>query len=159
MSAAPDEAAAAAGVGDAAEVDAFAARIFQQVLDGMEALAVYVGDRLGLYRVLASGDALSIDEFARRTGMHPRYAREWLEQQAVSGILTAQDDGDVVRFRLPGAHAEVLADERSLAYTSPAARCWWPRHPVFPSSWRRTAAGAASPGSSSGRMRAMRRAT
>ncbi|MET0673056.1 MAG: methyltransferase domain-containing protein [Microbacterium pygmaeum] len=122
MSAAPDDAAAAAGGGDRSEVDDFAARIFQQVLDGMEALAVYVGDRLGLYRLLASGDALSIDEFARRTGMHPRYAREWLEQQAVSGILTAQDDGDGVRFRLPGAHAEVLADERSLAYTSPAAR-------------------------------------
>lgn len=103
------------------EAAAFAERIFQQLLGGMEALAVYVGDRLGLYRALADGDAVTIEEFARRCGMHSRYAREWLEQQAVTGILTVSAD-DQPRFSLPKAHAEVLTDETSLAYTTPFIR-------------------------------------
>lgn len=110
------------------EVSAFAERIFGQLLAGMEILAVYVGDRLGLYRALAEVDAVGVDEFARLTGMHPRYAREWLEQQAVSGILEVEqaeeggDPGAAARFRLPAAHAEVLTDQASLAYTTPFAR-------------------------------------
>jgi 2-polyprenyl-3-methyl-5-hydroxy-6-metoxy-1,4-benzoquinol methylase len=107
---------------DADEVAAFAERIFQQLLGGMEALAVYVGDRLGLYRALADRDALGVDEFARLTGMHSRYAREWLEQQAVTGILAVSGDGDRRRFWLPGVHAEVLTDQTSLAYSTPFIR-------------------------------------
>ncbi|WP_404429422.1 methyltransferase domain-containing protein [Microbacterium lacus] len=100
---------------------AFAERLFLQVLGGMETLAVYVGDRLGLYRALADSP-LTVDELSAQTGMHPRYAREWLEQQAVSGVLTVDDSDAERRFALPPAYAEVLTDPQSLAYTTPFAR-------------------------------------
>ena len=87
----------------------------------METLAVYVGDRLGLYRALAPAP-LTVDEFSAQTGMHPRYAREWLEQQAVSGVLTTSESDTERRFALPGAHAEVLTDHQSLAFTTPLSR-------------------------------------
>lgn len=101
---------------------AFAQRLFTELIGGMEILAVYIGDRLGLYRALADAGPLTVDELAHRTGMHPRYAREWLEQQAVSGILTVNGPGPAPRFDLPGAHAEVLTDPSSLVYTPPFAR-------------------------------------
>lgn len=100
---------------------AFAERLFLQLLGGMETLAVYVGDRLGQYRALADSP-LTVDELSAHTGMHPRYAREWLEQQAVSSVLTVDESGAQRRFALPAAHAEVLSNPHSLTYTPPLAR-------------------------------------
>jgi len=99
------------------EVEAFADRVFAGLIGGFETMSIYVGDRLGLYRALAA-EPRTVDELAEACGMHPRYAREWLEQQAVAGILTV-DDG---RFALPAAHAHVLADPTSLLYSAPLAR-------------------------------------
>ncbi|MBD8079692.1 class I SAM-dependent methyltransferase [Cellulosimicrobium arenosum] len=116
-------------------VDAFATRLFDAALGAFDVLAVHVGDRLGWYRALADGGPLTSTALAEATGTHERYAREWLEQQAATGILVAQDSGaapaldadpqDVARERLyalPAAHAEVLTDASSLAYTAPLAR-------------------------------------
>src|SRR5205814_1199330 len=57
-----------------------------------------------------------------RSGVHERYAREWLEQQAVTGLLTAHGDGTQRRFGLPEACREVLLDRSSLNYLAPVAR-------------------------------------
>src|SRR5918999_308187 len=71
--------------------DALAERIFQNSVGVLEILSIYVGDRLGLYRALADGGDVTASELAAVTGTHVRYTREWLEQQAVSGILEVQD--------------------------------------------------------------------
>lgn len=62
-------------------------------------------------------------ELARRCGIHERYAREWLEQQAVAGILGVDDeaDPDRRRFSLPPGHHEVLANGDSLSFLTPLA--------------------------------------
>ncbi|MET0812651.1 MAG: SAM-dependent methyltransferase, partial [Microbacterium sp.] len=99
------------------DAEAFAGDVFARVLGGFEILSIYVGDRLGLYRALVD-EPRTVDGLARAAGIHPRYAREWLEQQAVAGILTV-DDG---MFALPDAHATVLADPSSLVYSAPLAR-------------------------------------
>lgn len=104
---------------DDADADAFAERVFGAVLGAFETMSIYVGDRLGLYRTLGSGTAWSVEAFAEASGMHVRYAREWLEQQAVAGILRVDDDG---RFVLPAAHADVLLDADSLRFTAPLTR-------------------------------------
>lgn len=106
---------------NAAQVDEFAAWVFDRFIGGTETLSIYVGDRLGLYRALVDEPA-TVAELAERTGMHPRYAREWLEQQASCGILVVDGDGEDAVFRLPPAQAEVLADPLSLAYSAPLAR-------------------------------------
>ena len=107
------------------EVGEFAGRVFGQLLEAMELLSIHLGDRLGLYRALLDGPATPA-ELAARAGVHERYAREWLEQQAVAGILEADRDGHgeggARAFRLPPAQAEVLTDPTSLGYSAPFAR-------------------------------------
>ncbi|AOY58797.1 MULTISPECIES: class I SAM-dependent methyltransferase [Desulfococcus] len=87
--------------------------------------SIYLGHRLGLYRGLADLEALTSGELAARTGTHERYVREWLEQQAVAGILEVADETAPTlerRYRLPSGHAEVLIDRESVNYLAPLAQ-------------------------------------
>lgn len=114
--------------------DEFAERVFGSLLGTVEIMAVYLGDRLGWYRSLASEGPATAGELASRTGTVPRYAREWLEQQAVAGYLTVERDGspDERVFSLPRSAAEVLTDETSLAYVAPVARMFGAVGPLLP---------------------------
>lgn len=47
----------------------------------------YVGDRLGIFRTLASGTALTTAEIAAQTGLNERYVREWAATMAAAGYL------------------------------------------------------------------------
>ena len=99
------------------ERDAFAEKLFRSVLGYFEIFSIHLGARLGLYRALAEAGPMTPHDLGERTGIAERYAREWLEQQATAGILTAEirDDG-ANRFRLPAGHAEVLLDGDSLSF-------------------------------------------
>ena len=110
---------------DEAQRDALAERLFGAALGAYELMTVHLGDRLGYYRALAGGGDVTSAELARETGTDERYAREWLEQQAVAGILEVDDvaaDAAERRYRLPAGHAEVLVDRDSLAHLTPMAR-------------------------------------
>jgi len=109
---------------DEARREALVERLFTAALNSLELLHVYIGDRLGLYRVLADSEtAMSAPEFAAAAGISERYATEWLEQQAVAGILDVDltRAGPQRRFRLPAAHAEVLLEADSLNHLAPLA--------------------------------------
>ena len=58
----------------------FDARVLQSAISALELFGIYLGDRLGLYRALLGGRPHTPGELAARCGIHPRYAREWLEQ-------------------------------------------------------------------------------
>lgn len=110
---------------DAAE--SLTERLFAAVLATMDVHSVYLGDRLGYYRALADGPdgtALTPAELAARTGTAERYTREWCEQQAVTGILTAdaEPDGTARRYSLPAEHRAALVDVLSLDHVVPLAR-------------------------------------
>jgi 2-polyprenyl-3-methyl-5-hydroxy-6-metoxy-1,4-benzoquinol methylase len=98
-----------------AERDAFAERLFQSALGYFDMLSIRLGQRLGLYEVLAEGSVTS-QELASRAGIAERYAREWLEQQTTAQIIVGDTDRDPVTFTLPAGHAEVLLDGDSLSY-------------------------------------------
>jgi SAM-dependent methyltransferase len=105
--------------------DALVERLFAATLGAFDLYAIYLGDRLGLYRRLADRGPLTAPELARLARIDERYAREWLEQQAVTGILELDDpDAEPAdrRFRVPAGHDEALCDEGSLAYAAPFAR-------------------------------------
>jgi len=107
------------------EAEAFAEQVFAAVLAAQRIQAIDLGDRLGWYRALAAAGPLTAAELAARTGSHARYAREWLEHQAVCGYVTVDDAAaapDERRFSLPAAHAAVLADPDSLVHLAPLAR-------------------------------------
>lgn len=114
--------------------DELAEQLFGSILGTVEIMTVYVGDRLGWYRSLVSDGPATPTELAGRTGTDPRYVREWLEQQAVAGLLTLEKDGDPEArvFSIPAATAEVLTDESSLVYLAPVARMFGAVGPVLP---------------------------
>src|SRR5918994_5796462 len=88
----------------------------------MEILSIHVGDRLSFYQALVEDDGATASHLADATATDKRYAREWLEQQAVAGILEV-DDADAQpeerRYRLPEGHDEVLLERDSLYYAAP----------------------------------------
>ncbi|RTL64107.1 MAG: methyltransferase domain-containing protein [Pseudonocardiaceae bacterium] len=101
--------------------DAFAERIVAAGLAALDLQTIRLGDRLGFYRAMASGVPVTSTELAERTGTAERYAREWLEQQAVTAVLHVVDDtaDPATRtFRLPAGHAEVLTDVLSPAHVT-----------------------------------------
>lgn len=105
--------------------DELAGRLMGAALGALDLQAVYLGDRLGLYRALADGGPATPAELAERAGIHPRYAREWLEHQAVGGILEVDDVAageDDRHYALPDGHAAVLIDPDSPWLVAPVSR-------------------------------------
>lgn len=89
-----------------------------------ELAAVDVGVRLGLYVRLLNSPPMTAGDLAKASGIHARYAREWMERQAASGILEVDDPSKPAqerRYVLPPEHAHVLLDDTSMAYMAPMA--------------------------------------
>ena len=96
---------------DEAKVEQFTHQVIGDLGAALSAVLIHVGDRLGLYRALSDGIAVTSAELAAKTGLSERYLREWLHNQAAAGWLTYQPDG--ATFTLPAEHALLLADENS----------------------------------------------
>ena len=98
----------------------------------MHAPLIVIGDRLGLYRAMGSGEPMTAAELARRTGTAERYIQEWLNANAAAhyveydaasatyfmspeqSFALAQDDTGV---HLPGFYhmvASCMKDEEKL---------------------------------------------
>jgi SAM-dependent methyltransferase len=108
-----------------ASPDELVARLFSAAVGAFDLFAVYLGDRLGFYRVLAEGGPATSAELAARAGTNERYTREWLEQQAVAGLLACDNPEAAAgerRFRLPEGYDAVLTDPDSLSAMAPLAQ-------------------------------------
>jgi SAM-dependent methyltransferase len=75
---------------------------------------VYIGQKLGLYKALASGEATTPAELAAKTSTNERYVREWLINQAASGYVDY--DAGSGRYSLSPEQAMALTDESSPFY-------------------------------------------
>jgi 2-polyprenyl-3-methyl-5-hydroxy-6-metoxy-1,4-benzoquinol methylase len=97
-------------------------RLFQAAIQSLELFGIYLGTRLGLYARLQARGPSTPAELAAAAGIAERYAREWLEQQAVAGLLAVDDAARPAgerRYRLPPAHAGVLANAEHPAHVAP----------------------------------------
>ncbi len=107
------------------KTDELADHLFASVLGALDVLTVHIGDQFGIYGLLHQRGPLTVAEVAAGSGMHERYAREWLEQQTVASLLTVDDasrPADVRRYSLPDEHVAVLVDPDSVSYLAPFAR-------------------------------------
>src|SRR5262245_36477710 len=99
-------------------------RLRRAEIAALDLYAVYLGERLGLYRELASGGPATSAELAARAQIAERYAREWLEQQAVAKFLDVEDERAPAakrRYSLPPEHMSALADRDSIDYSAQKA--------------------------------------
>jgi predicted transcriptional regulator len=111
---------------EAGRRDALADRLFRSMIESAELASVWLGLRLRLYEVLHEHGPATAAELAELGGIDTRYAREWLEQQAVAGLLDVEDAGtgaETRRYRLPDAHADVLLDADHPAHAG--ATAYW----------------------------------
>ena len=99
---------------DLTRVEMFAGRLATELGAALNAALIDIGDRVGLYRAMADGAALTAGELAGRTGTYERYVREWLNAQAAGGIVAYEPGADT--YTLPAEHAAVLADEEGPAF-------------------------------------------
>ena len=101
---------------DTSPTDALVGRIFVAGIGTAELANVYLGIHLGLYRALVDAPATP-PELAARTGCDPRYIREWLQGQAVSGFMVADgSDPATARFALAEGAAAVFVEETAPSY-------------------------------------------
>jgi 2-polyprenyl-3-methyl-5-hydroxy-6-metoxy-1,4-benzoquinol methylase len=99
---------------DGDKLQQFVFRAVGEVGATLNAALVVMGDKLGLYRALAAGGAMSPADLAGRTGTAERYIREWLNAQAAGGFVDY--DPDSGRYTLPPEQAVALTDPDSPAY-------------------------------------------
>ncbi|GAA0522011.1 SAM-dependent methyltransferase [Paractinoplanes deccanensis] len=102
--------------------DTLAERVVSATTAALELYGIHLGRRLDLYAELAE-EPLTYPQLARRAGIAPRYAREWLEQQAVAGILhtSPEDPAEARRYALPEAYRPVLLEADHPAHVAPLA--------------------------------------
>lgn len=98
-------------------------RLISSATATLEMYSIHIGRSLGLYHALAEGSRTP-RELADAAGIHPRYAREWLEQQAVAGFLAVDDaaeEQDRRIYRLDPNAAAIFTGEEDPSHVSPLA--------------------------------------
>src|SRR5947209_7170183 len=95
------------------KLNAFIGQFVTDLGASVHAGMVVIGEKLGLYKALASGP-MSTRELAAKTGTDERYLHEWLASQAAGGYITYDDATN--KFSLSQEQAFTLAHEDSPAY-------------------------------------------
>jgi SAM-dependent methyltransferase len=95
------------------KLNAFIGQFVTDLGASVHAGMVVIGEKLGLYKALATGP-MSSTELAAKTGTDERYLREWLASQAAGGYITYDEKAN--KFRLTEEQAFTLAQEDSPAY-------------------------------------------
>src|SRR6266513_2577387 len=98
---------------DMNKLNAFIGQFVTDLGASVHAGMVVIGEKLGLYKALASGPVTPA-QLAAKTQTDERYVREWLASQAAGGYVTY--DEKTGQFRLTEEQAFALATEDSPAY-------------------------------------------
>lgn len=94
---------------DKERAKAFTHRVLDDMAGAVALHLSVIGDRLGLFKDLTANGPADADSFAERTGIEPRYAREWLEGMAAAAYVEFDPDSGL--FSLPAEHVRPLAED------------------------------------------------
>ena len=98
---------------DMSKLNAFIGQFVTDLGAAVHTGMVVIGEKLGLYKALASNPMTSA-QLAAKTKTDERYVREWLASQAAGGYVTYDENSE--KFSLSEEQAFALAAEDSPAY-------------------------------------------
>ncbi|MFO1215193.1 MAG: class I SAM-dependent methyltransferase [Burkholderiaceae bacterium] len=103
---------------DKARSQAFMMKVVSDLAAGLAVSLVHVGDRVGLFRVMAGAGPLTREQIEQRTGIHPRYLEEWLAAMYCAGYVEHEPEAidGTGTWWLPEEHAMFLANPASEFY-------------------------------------------
>jgi 2-polyprenyl-3-methyl-5-hydroxy-6-metoxy-1,4-benzoquinol methylase len=93
-------------------------RLVGYMTGGAMCYAMWLGDELGLYRLLSRSGPATADELGSEAGCNVRLVREWLDGQVAGGLLDWDEATD--RYSLGPEAAMALADEDSPVFVARA---------------------------------------
>ena len=76
----------------------------------------YIGDRLGLFKVVAEKGPASSETIAKNLGLEERYVREWLKAMVSSGYMEHNTEHDT--YSMTEEQRAVLADDASPVFAA-----------------------------------------
>lgn len=79
---------------DLGSLEALSGKVVGDVASALGLLMAYLGDRAGVFDALADAGRVSVDQLASRTGLHPKYLREWLGSVCAAGYVTFHPDDE-----------------------------------------------------------------
>ena len=92
---------------DQGKLDQLMGKVVSDVAGAMGVFMAYLGDQAGVYRSLDEAGPLTIDGLASRTGLNPKYLREWLGANAAAGYVTYD----------PATETYSLTEEQATVFT------------------------------------------
>ncbi|MBY5324774.1 class I SAM-dependent methyltransferase [Rhizobium leguminosarum] len=99
---------------DMQKLDALVGRLVGDVGAAMSGALVVLGDKVGIFKAMADGAPMSVQDLAKKTGIKERYLREWLSAQAAADYVAYDEKTD--RFSLTPEQAMVFAEDNSPAF-------------------------------------------
>ncbi|MFL5010787.1 class I SAM-dependent methyltransferase [Rhizobium sp.] len=99
---------------DMQKLDALVGRLVGDVGAAVSGVLVVLGDKVGIFKAMAEGTPMSVQDLAKKTGIRERYLREWLSAQAAADYVAYDEKTD--RFSLTPEQAMVFAEENSPAF-------------------------------------------
>lgn len=92
--------------------EALGGRLFNATLGTAELFTIYLGQVHGLYRAVDAAGSASAAQLSQATGVESRYLQEWLQAQAIGGLLTVNGpDIASASFSLAPGVRDALLDE------------------------------------------------
>ena len=94
---------------DEAKVEELAGKVVGDVAAAMSLFMAYIGDQADVYEALDGMGKVTVDELADKTGLNPKYLREWLGSNAAAGYVTHHAEDD--KFSLTPEQALIFTRE------------------------------------------------
>ena len=101
---------------DMQRLEQFMGQMVGYMTGGAMCFGVWLGDELGLYRVLTDIGPATADDVAGRAGCNARLVREWLDAQVAGGLVSW--DATTDRYALTPEAVMALADDNSPGFVA-----------------------------------------
>lgn len=92
---------------DEAKLEALAGKVVGDVAAAVSLLMAYIGDQSGVFAAIDEYGPVSIEGLADKTGLNPKYLREWLGSVSAAGYVTYD----------PASETFSLTEEQALIFS------------------------------------------